>query len=104
MAKTDTRPWAFDDSPQWQALQAKAHAAGLSFTTIHSGGADARYRGDTMRKLLAYGPDGALLTAMIVKACGPDGIEVYFASPYGEVDQDVQFLRDLALKHAAREA
>ena len=56
--------------------------------------------GDDFSCYAIYGSDGALLTSIILREYGEDGVAVYFCAETNRVDDDIARLKDIAAARA----
>lgn len=93
--KTDRRPWAFDDSPQWKAFRTACERAGLQLRVLAEWPPEpgAKCRGAAVAKYaIYYGNRGVLVTRIIAEGFGPDGFALYQFSDELELIGDVNAL------------
>lgn len=99
-----SKPWAFDNNPQWNSFLAKLKEADLSLRRLNAWRlTDANVRGDNWQLFAIYGPEvhgRPLIGSIIVCGYGPDGFSLWFDSTNSKMEDDVQTLiRRAKLRH-----
>jgi hypothetical protein len=105
MAKTDTRPWAFDGNKPWEEFRAKAERAGLRFKSHNAWTSEGRLtvRGsDVHEYVVYYGERGVLVTSFIAISNNGEGFHLYLCDEHNRFEPTIDGLVEAGKAREAR--